>query len=111
MRELIAEAGWEWYGRYDAVLGKVGQRIDDFRQSFALDYDDGRPYPLALLARDLGTTEKRLSDFCRFLSSRSLIDPEAWESESLIYVPNFKKVADDYTRKILRRSEQSSDQE
>lgn len=109
MRELISMWGWDWYGRYDAIIGMVGQQVSDQRQTFALQMKDGRAYPLALLAKDLGTNVRRLTNFCRFLADRNLIDKQAWDRENLIFIPRLELLADEYIRKLRKKSRQTPD--
>lgn len=101
MRKLVAEWGWEWYGRYYAILGKVGLLVTKKSQTFALQTNDGRPFPVRLLADDLGTTVQRLTDFLNYLSDNHLIDPKAWKTKSLIFCPKLRERADEYTKTLL----------
>ena len=107
MRKLIADWGWDWYGRYWAILGKVGMLVTEKCQTFALQTNDGCPFPVKLLANDLSTIVERLSDFCQYLADNRLIDPDAWNNEKLIFVPKLKERADEYTRKLLTKSGQT----
>ena len=111
MRKLLDEWGWEWYGRYYAILGKIGMLVTENQQTFALQTNNGSPFPVKLLANDLGTTVERLSDFCRFLADNHLIDAKAWSDKNLIYCPKLKERADEYTKKLLTKSRHSPDQE
>jgi hypothetical protein len=111
MKELIRQWGWEGYGRLEAIRGMIGQRVTDKCQTFALQMDDGRPYPVELLSHDLGMTVPRLFNFCGFLSAKGLIEREAWESQKLISMPGLKKMADEYTSRVRTKSRHSPDQE
>lgn len=111
MRKLIDEWGWDWYGRYWAILGKIGMLITEKRQTFALQTNDDRPFPVKLLANDLGTTVERLTAFCKFLADNRLIDTQAWNRRSLIYAPKLRERADEYTEKLRRKSRHSHSQE
>lgn len=111
MRKMVDEWGWDWYGRYWAILGKIGMLVTEKCQSFALQTNDGRPFPVKLLANDLGTTEQRLNEFCKFLSDNCLIDKSAWTKKGLIYAPKLKERADEYTDKLGRKSRQTPAQE
>jgi hypothetical protein len=111
MRKLVDEWGWEWYGRYWAIAGKIGMLVTEKRQTFALQTNNDRPFPVRLLANDLGTTVERLTDFCNYLSDNRLIDSDAWVEKSLIYMPKLEERADEYTKKLLTKSRHSPDQE
>lgn len=111
MRNLVDVWGWEWYGRYFAILGKVGMLVTERTQTFALQTNNGSPFPVRLLANDLGTTVERLSDFCGFLADNRLIDKDSWYSKNLIYVPKLRERADEYTNKLLTKSRHSPEQE
>jgi hypothetical protein len=104
MRKLVEDWGWDWYGRYWAILGKIGMLVTEKCQTFALQTNNGCPFPVKLLANDLSTNVERLSDFCRYLADNRLIDPEAWNDKKLIYVPKLRERADEYTRKLLTKS-------
>ena len=109
MRRLVDEWGWEWYGRYWAICGKVGMLVTEKRQTFTLQTNNGDPFPVRLLANDLGTNVERLSDFCQFLADNHLIDKEAWETKNLIFIPKLRDRADEYTRKLLTKSGDSTE--
>lgn len=111
MKKLIDEWGWEWYGRYFAILGKIGMLVTDKRQSFALQTNNGDPFPVRLLANDLSTNVERLSNFCKYLADNRLIDKDAWYSKNLIYCPKLAERADEYTKKLLTKSRHSPEQE
>ena len=111
MRKLVDEWGWEWYGRYWAILGKVGMLITEKHQSFALQTNDGSPFSVRLLANDLSTNVERLTEFCTYLANNHLIDKKAWNEKSLIYVPKLRDRADEYTKKLLTKSRQTPVQE
>lgn len=111
MRKLVDEWGWDWYGRYWAILGKIGMLVTEKNQSFALQTNDHRPFPVRLLADDLSTTVERLTNFCKYLSDNGLIDKDSWMRESLIYAPKMKERADEYTKKLLTKSRHTPDQE
>lgn len=111
MRKMIDEWGWDWYGRYWAILGKIGMLVTEKNQTFALQTNDERPFPVKLLADDLGTTVERLTNFCDFLADNRLIDQLSWKRKSLIYAPKLRERADEYTRKLLTNSRHSPDQE
>jgi hypothetical protein len=107
MRKLIDKWGWDWYGRYYAILGKIGQRVDEKNQTFTLQTNDGSPLPIHLLADDLGTTSRRLIHFCNYLADNHLIDQASWRSKTLIYAPKLEERADEYTKKLRRKSGQT----
>src|SRR3990172_3392819 len=111
MRKLVDEWGWEWYGRYWAILGKIGMLVTEKHQTFALQTNNGSPFSIKLLANDLGTNVERLSDFCRFLSDNRLIDKKCWKDKKLIYCPKLRERADEYTKKLLTKSRHSPEQE
>lgn len=111
MRKLVDEWGWEWYGRYWAIAGKIGMLVTEKCQTFALQTNNDRPFPIKLLANDLGTTVERLTEFCNYLSDNRLIDYNAWVEKSLIYMPKLEERADEYTKKLLTKSRHSPDQE
>lgn len=111
MRKLVDEWGWDWYGRYMAIIGKVGMLVNENNLSFTLSTNNGDPFPVRLLADDLSTTVQRLSDFCQYLADNRLIDPEAWNSKNLIFIPLMRKRADEYTKKLLTKSRQCPVQE
>ena len=94
MRKLVDEWGWEWYGRYWAILGKIGMLVTESRQTFALQTNNGDPFPVRLLSNDLGTTVERMTDFLSYLADNRLIDKRAWSEKALIYVPKLKDRAD-----------------
>lgn len=106
---MIRVWGWDWWGRYVALLGKIGQRVTDKSQTFALQTNNGRPTPVEQLANDLGTTAKRLTRFCSFLAENHLIDADAWKTKKLIYAPKLAERADEYTKKLQRKSGQTPD--
>jgi hypothetical protein len=108
---MIDEWGWEWYGRYWAILGKIGMLVTESRQTFALQTNNGSPFPLKLLANDLGTTVERLENFLAYLSDNHLIDKKAWDEKRLIFCPKLKDRADEYTKKLLTKSRHSPEQE
>lgn len=111
MRKLVDEWGWDWYGRYWAIMGKIGMLVTEKKQAFALETNNGDPFPVRLLANDLSTTVERLSAFCDFLADNRLIDPIRWKGKNLIYVPKLRERADEYTKKLLTKSRHSPDQE
>ena len=111
MRKLVDEWGWDWYGRYWAIIGKIGMLVTEKRQTFALQTNNGSPFSVRLLANDLGTTVERLSDFCGFLADNRLIDKDSWYKKNLIYVPKLRERADEYTKKLLTKSRQAPEQE
>ena len=111
MRKLVDAWGWEWYGRYWAILGKVGMLVTESRQTFALQTNNGDPFPVRLLSNDLGTTVERMTDFLSYLADNRLIDKRAWSEKALIYVPKLKDRADEYTKKLLTKSRQTPEQE
>ena len=111
MRKMVDEWGWDWYGRYYAIVGKVGMLVTDKCQSFALQTNNGCPFPVRLLANDLGTNVERLSDFCQYLADNRLIDAEAWNTKKLIFIPKLRERADEYTKKLLTNSRHSPEQE
>ena len=111
MRQMISEWGWDWYGRYITIIGKILRRVGEQTHESSLETDNGSPYPLKLLARDLGTNERRLSDFGDYLAKNDLIDREAWNVKKLIFMPNTEKLTDEYTRKLRRGSGQTPEQE
>lgn len=111
MKKLIAEWGWAWYGRYWAILCKIGMLVTEKQQTFALQTNNDRPFPVQLLSNDLGTTVKRLLSFCQFLANNDLIDADSWNTKNLIYCPKMRKRTDDYTKKVLTLSRHCPDQE
>jgi hypothetical protein len=111
MRKLIDEWGWDWFGRYCAIVGKVGMLVTEHRQTFALQTNDGSPFPIRLLSNDLSTNVERLSNFCQYLADNRLIDQDSWNSKKLIFIPKLRERADEYTRKLLTNSRHSPDQE
>lgn len=111
MRKMVDEWGWEWYGRYWAICGKVGMLVTEKQQTFALQTNNGCPFPVRLLANDLGTNVERLKEFCAYLSDNRLIDKKAWSEKGLIYMPKLKERADEYTKKLLTKSRHSPEQE
>ena len=111
MKKLIDEWGWDWYGRYWAILGKIGMLVNERQQTFALQTNNGSPFSIRLLSNELGTTVERLMDFCKYLSDNRLIDESAWVNKTLIYCPKLKDRADEYTKKLLTNSRQTPDQE
>ena len=111
MRKLVEDWGWDWYGRYWAICGKVGMLVTEKQQTFALQTNNGDPFPVKLLANDLGTNVERLSAFCKYLADNHLIDKLSWERKSLIYIPKLKERADEYTKKLLTKSRHSPEQE
>lgn len=102
LRKMVDEWGWEWYGRYWAILGKIGMLVTEKRQTFALQTNNDRPFPVRLLADDLSTTVQRLTNFLDWLSDNRLIDPTAWKSQNLIFCPKLRERADEYTTKLLK---------
>ena len=100
MRKLIDEWGWDWFGRYCAIIGKVGMLVTEKNQTFALQTNDGSPFPVKLLANDCSTTVERLSDFCKYLANNRLIDKDAWYDKNLIFIPKLRERADEYTKKL-----------
>ena len=111
MKKLVDEWGWDWYGRYHAIIGKVGMLVTEKCQTFALQTNNGSPFPVKLLANDLSTTVERLSDFCKYLADNRLIDEQSWYSKNLIFIPKLKERTDEYTKKLLTKSRHSPDQE
>jgi uncharacterized protein YifE (UPF0438 family) len=111
MRKLVADWGWDWYGRYCAIVGKVGMLVTEKRQTFALQTNNDEPFPVRLLANDLSTTVERLNNFCKYLADNRLIDKEAWYTKNLIYIPKLRERADEYTKKLLTKSRQCQEQE
>ena len=111
MRKLIDEWGWDWFGRYCAIIGKVGMLVTEKNQTFALQTNDGSPFPVKLLANDCSTTVERLSDFCKYLANNRLIDKDAWYDKNLIFIPKLRERADEYTKKLLTNSRHCPDQE
>jgi len=111
MRKLVDDWGWDWYGRYWAICGKVGMLVTEKQQTFALQTNNGSPFPVKLLANDLGTTVERLTEFCNYLSDNHLIDKLSWQRKTLIYMPKLAERADEYTKKLLTKSRQYPDQE
>jgi hypothetical protein len=111
MKKMIDEWGWEWYGRYWAILGKIGMLVTESRQTFALQTNNGRPFPVKLLANDLGTNVERLENFLAYLSDNHLIDKRAWDEKRLIFCPKLRDRADEYTKKLLTKSRHSPEQE
>lgn len=111
LRLLIAEWGWDWYGRWWGIVEQIALRVSERDVSFALQTNNGQPFPVDLLARELGTTVQRLSDFCSFLADNRLIDPDAWKGKNLIFIPNLKKRTDEYTRKLLTKSGETPEQD
>ena len=111
MRKLVDEWGWDWYGRYWAILCKVGMLVTEKRQTFALQTNDGSPFPVKLLSNDLGTTVERMTDFLSYLANNHLIDKKTWMQKSLIYCPKLRERADEYTKKLLTKSRHSPVQE
>lgn len=111
MVKLVDEWGWEWYGRYYAILGKIGMLVTERRQTFALQTNNGCPFPVKLLSNDLGTNVERLTNFLNYLSDNNLIDKKAWREKGLIFCPKLRERADEYTKKLLTKSRQSPDQE
>jgi hypothetical protein len=111
MRKLVAEWGWDWYGRYHAIIGKVGMLVTEKRQTFALQTNNGEPFPVRLLADDLSTTVERLSTFCKYLADNRLIDKEAWDNKNLIFIPKLKERTDEYTARLGTKSRHCPDQE
>jgi hypothetical protein len=105
MRLLIDQWGWDWYGRYWAILGKVGSLINENNLVFALRTNNGRPFPVKQLSDDLSTTVERLTNFLNFLADNRLIDENAWYKENLIYCPKLAKRADEYTKKLIKNRE------
>jgi hypothetical protein len=111
MRKLIDEWGWDWFGRYCAIIGKVGMLVTEHCQTFALQTNDGSPFPVRLLSNDLSTNVERLTNFCQYLADNRLIDKDTWDSKNLIFIPKLKDRADEYTRKLLTNSRHTPDQE
>lgn len=111
MKKLVEDWGWEWYGRYWAILGKIGMLVTEKHQAFALQTNNGQPFPLKLLSDDLSTTVERLSDFCNYLADNHLIDKKVWYTKSLIFAPKLRERADEYTKKLLTKSRHSPEQE
>lgn len=111
MRKLIDEWGWDWFGRYCAIIGKVGMLVTEHCQTFALQTNDGSPFPIKLLSNDLSTNVERLTNFCQYLADNRLIDKDSWNSKNLIFIPKLKDRADEYTKKLLTKSRHSPDQE
>jgi hypothetical protein len=111
MRKMIDEWGWEWFGRYVALIGMVGRLVNDSNRTFALQTNDGSPFSVRLLANDLSTNVERLSNFCQYLADNRLIDKAAWEKKKLIYIPKLADRADEYTKRIGTKSRHSPEQE
>jgi hypothetical protein len=111
MRKMIDEWGWEWFGRYVALIGMVGRLVNDSNRTFALQTNDGSPFPVRLLANDLSTTVERLSDFCQYLADNRLIDGQSWNKKKLIYIPKLADRADEYTKRVGTKSRHSPEQE
>lgn len=111
MRKLVAEWGWDWLGRYHALIGMVGMQVTERCTTFALHTNDGRPFPVQLLSHDLSTTVERLTNFLNYLADNHLIDKRAWKRKGLIYMPKLRDRADEYTKKLLRKSGQTPVQE
>ena len=98
---LVEEWGWAWYGRWWALVEIVAEDVRSGNTAFSFQKNDGSPASMRQLSRDLGTTARRLTNFCRFLSNNGLIDTEAWNSKNLIFIPKLRELSDRYTLKLL----------
>jgi len=101
LRIMIDDWGWDWYGRYWAILGKIGMLINEDNLTFALQTNNGRPFPVKQLSDDCSTTVERMTNFLNFLADNHLIDKKSWHEKNLIYSPKLEKRADEYTKKLL----------
>ena len=111
MRKLINDWGWDWYGRYFTILGEIGMLVTEKHRTFSLQTNNGKPFPVKLLANDLSTTVKRLTTFLNYLADNDLIDKESWTEKSLIYCPKLQERSDEYTKKLLTKSRHTTEQE
>jgi hypothetical protein len=79
----------------------VAEDVRPGNLTFTLQRNKDRPVSVKQLSRDLGTTVQRLTNFCRWLADAGLIDAEAWNSRSVIFIPKLGELSDRYTHKLL----------
>jgi hypothetical protein len=79
----------------------VAEDVRPGNLTFTLQRNKDRPVSVKQLSRDLGTTVQRLTNFCRWLADAGLIDAEAWNSRSVVFIPKLGELSDRYTHKLL----------
>ena len=98
---LIEEWGWDWYGRWWALIEIVAEDVRSGSTTFSFQKNDGNPASMRQLSRDLGTNARKLTNFCQWLADNSLIDAEAWNSKNLVFIPKLRELSDRYTLRLL----------
>lgn len=141
---LGAEHGPEGWGIFWALLEEIAQHSDTFHlkvtefskksdKSFAnllknpqkesgilfdpnIDLNKIPRLPVRTLARNLFTTSKTLTSIIGTCTQVDLFDRQKWQEFNVLHSPSFEHRADDYTRRVQRRtfgvrtgSEQTSD--
>jgi len=66
---------------------------------------DGTPFSWSFVKTKLKGKRKQVESKLKALANLSLINREAWENDSEIYIPNMLKRLDDYTRRVRTQSE------
>ena len=129
---LAARHGPEGWGIYWALLEEIAQHSDTFHlkvmefskksdKSFANllenpQKESGVPFgsnvdlnkiprlPVKTLAKNLFTTSKTLATIIDTCTDIDLFDHQKWLKYNVLYSPSFERRADDYTRRVQRRT-------
>lgn len=101
LQSVITKLGAEAYGYYWACLELVGLQGTNFRLGAEKDWK-------VLLKKFLEIDLPKQETYLEFFAEKKLIDKKSLDKGDL-YIPKLRERADDYTKRVRRVSEQSSD--
>jgi len=122
LQVLGSTYGAEGIGIYWGLLEEIGQHSDTFHLKVTgiSPEIDQKPIncpqilsggiqaiprlPLKLLAKNLFTSPNRLSKVIALCIELGLFDSDKWLNYNVLYSPSFEHRADDYTRRVQRKS-------
>ena len=122
LQVLGSTYGAEGIGIYWGLLEEIGQHSDTFHLKVTgiSPEIDQKPIncpqilsggiqaiprlPLKLLAKNLFTSPNRLSKVITLCIELGLLDANKWSNYNILYSPSFEHRADDYTRRVHRKT-------
>jgi hypothetical protein len=101
IKRLEEEYGNDGYATYFKTLEILG--LEGIKGRLSLE-----KYPKKWISSRCHLSEEKLSEIFDFMGKISLCCPNSLKKNEL-YIPQFKERADDYTKRLRRKSEQTSD--
>ena len=101
VRRLEEEYGNDGYVVFFKTLEIIGKEGTKYRLNL-------EKYPKKWVSSRCHISEEKLSEILEFMSKISLICPKSLKN-NMLYVPKFRERADEYTKRLRRKSEQDTD--